>query len=86
MPSVTQGSAMADPNCVALHNNRVMTDEQLETLRRQISVYSTICRQLMEMQGAAWQQPPSSLPSKLHSYNHFFFNLGNKFEGLHISE
>ncbi|XP_071724424.1 WUSCHEL-related homeobox 13 [Rutidosis leptorrhynchoides] len=28
---------------------KVMTDEQLETLRKQIAVYSTICEQLVEM-------------------------------------
>jgi hypothetical protein len=32
---------------------QVMTDEQLETLRRQISVYSTICHQLVEMHKAS---------------------------------
>lgn len=28
---------------------KVMTDEQLETLRKQIAVYATICEQLVEM-------------------------------------
>lgn len=28
---------------------KVMTDEQLETLRKQIAVYATICDQLIEM-------------------------------------
>lgn len=28
---------------------KVMTDEQLETLRKQIAVYATICEQLIEM-------------------------------------
>jgi len=28
---------------------KVMTDEQLETLRKQIAVYGTICDQLIEM-------------------------------------
>jgi len=28
---------------------KVMTDEQLETLRRQIAVYATICERLIEM-------------------------------------
>lgn len=28
---------------------KVMTDEQLETLRKQIAVYGTICEQLIEM-------------------------------------
>jgi hypothetical protein len=28
---------------------KVMTDEQLETLRKQIAVYAAICEQLVEM-------------------------------------
>ncbi|KAI4331356.1 hypothetical protein MLD38_029548 [Melastoma candidum] len=28
---------------------KVMTDEQLETLRKQIAVYASICEQLVEM-------------------------------------
>ncbi|BBM98202.1 protein MpHD6 [Marchantia polymorpha subsp. ruderalis] len=36
-----------------LGSGQVMTDEQLETLRRQISVYSTICQQLVEMHKAS---------------------------------
>ncbi|CAM6024323.1 unnamed protein product [Sphagnum balticum] len=40
-------------------SGQVMTDEQMETLRRQISVYSTICQQLVEMHKACLaQQPP----------------------------
>lgn len=35
---------------------QVMTDEQLETLRRQISVYATICQQLVEMHKATMAQ------------------------------
>ncbi|XP_024025790.1 WUSCHEL-related homeobox 13 isoform X2 [Morus notabilis] len=31
------------------HHVKVMTDEQLETLRKQISVYATICEQLVQM-------------------------------------
>lgn len=31
---------------------KVMTDEQLEVLRRQIAVYATICEQLVEMHKA----------------------------------
>lgn len=31
---------------------QVMTDEQMEVLRRQISVYATICEQLVEMHKA----------------------------------
>ncbi|KAH9533659.1 hypothetical protein CY35_18G063500 [Sphagnum magellanicum] len=40
---------------------QVMTEEQLETLRRQISVYATICKQLVEMHKASLSQQ-SSLP------------------------
>ncbi|KAG0582182.1 hypothetical protein KC19_3G040400 [Ceratodon purpureus] len=40
----------------------VMTDEQLETLRRQISVYSTICQQLVEMHKASVPQQ-AALPA-----------------------
>jgi hypothetical protein len=28
---------------------KVMTDEQLETLRKQIAIYATICEQLVQM-------------------------------------
>nr|ASV45878.1 WUSCHEL-related homeobox 9 [Broussonetia papyrifera] len=31
------------------HHVKVMTDEQLETLRKQISIYATICEQLVQM-------------------------------------
>ena len=31
---------------------KVMTDEQMEMLRKQISVYATICEQLVEMHKA----------------------------------
>ncbi|EFJ33044.1 hypothetical protein SELMODRAFT_404178 [Selaginella moellendorffii] len=40
---------------------QVMTEEQLETLRRQISVYATICQQLVEMHKATI--------SHQHTYN-----------------
>ena len=73
--SVTQGSAMANPNSMPLHNNQVITDKQMETLRRQICVYSTICNQLVEMHRAMSQQRLSSLSSKLHSYNCYLFML-----------
>eukprot|EP00249_Psilotum_nudum_P026089 c31501_g1_i1 orf=2-286(-) len=33
-------------------HDRVMTDEQLKTLRQQISVYSMICQKLVEMHKA----------------------------------
>lgn len=42
---------------------QVMTEEQLETLRRQISVYSTICQQLVEMHKASVSQQ-ASLPGE----------------------
>lgn len=40
-----------------------MTEEQLETLRRQISVYATICQQLVEMHKASVSQQ-STLPGQ----------------------
>lgn len=49
------------PACL-LKYGRVMTDEQFETLRRQISVYSTICSQLVEMHKALMSQQ-SFMPS-----------------------
>lgn len=61
---------------------QVMTDEQMEVLRRQISVYATICQQLVEMHKATMAQQnamsgsrygqSSSLDSALHS-------MGQKF-------
>ncbi|CAN0909150.1 WUSCHEL-related homeobox 8 [Linum grandiflorum] len=43
----TANSSSSSPN--DLLYVKVMTDEQLETLRKQIAVYSTICEQLVEM-------------------------------------
>ncbi|KAI5068345.1 hypothetical protein GOP47_0016690 [Adiantum capillus-veneris] len=61
---------------------QVMTDEQLETLRRQISVYATICQQLVEMHKATMAQQSaisgsrfgqsSSCDSGLHSLGQRF--------------
>jgi len=45
-------------------SGQVMTEEQLETLRRQISVYATICQQLVEMHKASVSQQ-STLPGIL---------------------
>ncbi|KAG0567598.1 hypothetical protein KC19_7G146900 [Ceratodon purpureus] len=45
-------------------SGQVMTEEQLETLRRQISVYSTICQQLVEMHKASVSQQ-AALPGML---------------------
>lgn len=36
----------------------VMTEEQLEVLRRQIAVYATICHQLVELHKASTQEQP----------------------------
>jgi hypothetical protein len=36
----------------ALGYVKVMTDEQMEVLRKQISIYATICEQLVEMHRA----------------------------------
>eukprot|EP00249_Psilotum_nudum_P016282 c25757_g3_i2 orf=575-1642(-) len=44
-----------------LTHGQVMTDEQLETLRRQISAYATICQQLVEMHKAVMAQQ-SAIP------------------------
>lgn len=84
MPSVTQRSAMANPNFVALHNNQVMTDEQMETLRRQICVYSTICSQLVEMHRAMSQQQPSSVPTLLMG-QHMLYDLAQGNPGFRAS-
>lgn len=44
------GNANVDTNANGdLMYVKVMTDEQLETLRKQIAVYGTICEQLIEM-------------------------------------
>ncbi len=49
---------------------KVMTDEQMEVLRKQISIYATICEQLVEMHRALTAQQDSiagqySSPSSL---------------------
>eukprot|EP00250_Pteridium_aquilinum_P010562 c19476_g1_i1 orf=335-1387(+) len=63
------------PACPITPHGQVMTDEQMETLRRQISVYATICQQLVEMhkaivaQGSAtgmWLGPSIPFDSSLH--------------------
>lgn len=84
MPSVTQRPAMANPNFAALHNNQVMTDEQMETLRRQICVYSTICNQLVEMHRAMSQQQPSSVPTLLLG-QHMLYDLAQGNPGFRAS-
>ncbi len=43
----------------------VMTEEQLEALRRQISVYATICQQLVEMHKASLSKEISA-PGQYH--------------------
>ncbi|CAA6663149.1 unnamed protein product [Spirodela intermedia] len=48
---------------------RVMTDEQMEVLRKQISVYATICQQLVEMHKAIYGKPfvhPRTCPRNPH--------------------
>jgi hypothetical protein len=42
-----------------------MTEEQLEALRRQISVYATICQQLVEMHKASLSEEISA-PGQYH--------------------
>ncbi|KAH7283673.1 hypothetical protein KP509_34G018700 [Ceratopteris richardii] len=68
------------PFCPIAPPGQVMTDEQFETLRRQISVYATICQQLVEMhkaimaqQGSAsglWLGPSIPFDPSLHSIGH----------------
>ncbi|KAJ3672329.1 hypothetical protein LUZ60_007050 [Juncus effusus] len=48
--------AMGDNNVLYV---KVMTDEQMEVLRKQISVYATICEQLVEMHKAVTAQQDS---------------------------
>eukprot|EP01018_Ginkgo_biloba_P015096 Gb_29059 [translate_table: standard] len=54
-------------NCsYMLPHNQVMTEQQLETLRRQICVYSTICSQLVEMHKVMSQQASVSREHMLY--------------------
>eukprot|EP00250_Pteridium_aquilinum_P028356 c37002_g1_i1 orf=161-664(+) len=53
---LTSSGVPTDKPDYLLKYGRVMTDEQFETLRRQISVYSTICSQLVEMHKALMSQ------------------------------
>lgn len=58
-PAEFPSSANLSDGClpvVGLLGAQVMTDEQLEVLRRQISVYATICQQLVEMHKATLAQ------------------------------
>jgi len=49
---------------------KVMTDEQLETLRKQIAVYATICDQLIEMHRTlSAQQDLAGSSSFFHSFS-----------------
>lgn len=47
---------------------KVMTDEQLETLRKQIAVYATICEQLVEMHKNLTAQQDLAGPSILLTF------------------
>lgn len=61
---------------------QVMTDEQLETLRRQISVYATICQQLVEMHKATMAQQNAISGSRFgqsSSCDSGLYSLGQKF-------
>ncbi|KAJ7547066.1 hypothetical protein O6H91_08G067200 [Diphasiastrum complanatum] len=49
-------TGLPQPDYTIAQHGQVMTDEQLETLRRQISVYATICHQLVEMHKASVSQ------------------------------
>lgn len=50
------GEAIGDNNVPYM---KVMTDEQLEMLRKQISIYATICENLVEMHKAVTAQQDS---------------------------
>lgn len=52
---------------------KVMTDEQMELLRRQISVYATICEQLVEMHKAVTAQQDLAGPFPSLTPACFFF-------------
>jgi hypothetical protein len=51
--------------CTRRSGQVVMTEEQLEALRRQISVYATICQQLVEMHKASLSKEISA-PGQYH--------------------
>ncbi|CAK8568007.1 unnamed protein product [Lathyrus sativus] len=53
-------------NVVAMYV-KVMTDEQLETIRKQIVVYATICEQLVEMHKSLYAQQDLAGISILYS-------------------
>lgn len=52
---------------------KVMTDEQLETLRKQIAVYATICEQLIEMHRTFSTQQDLAGLSLLFCSSYLFF-------------
>ena len=54
--STTTNANNATTATTVVVRGQVMTDEQMETLRRQISVYATICQQLVEMHKATMAQ------------------------------
>lgn len=56
LPNAAPAEALLQPSAYSMIHGLVMTDEQLETLRRQISVYATICQQLVEMHKAVMAQ------------------------------
>lgn len=53
---------------------KVMTDEQLETLRKQIAVYATICEQLVEMHKSLSAQQDLAGISKFLTLLSLFFS------------
>ena len=57
-------------NNVGIPYVKVMTDEQLETLRKQIAVYANICEQLVQMHKNFTSH--HDLPGFLLSFPHFF--------------
>jgi hypothetical protein len=50
----------------ALGYVKVMTDEQMEVLRKQISIYATICEQLVEMHRALTAHQDSIAGPSVH--------------------
>ncbi|KAH0915698.1 hypothetical protein HID58_030144 [Brassica napus] len=71
---------------------KVMTDEQLETLRKQIAIYATICERLVEMHKTLTSQQDlaaGSLPYSWRSYRNSLFiclfgaNTGGRMGGLY---
>ncbi|CAK9865793.1 unnamed protein product [Sphagnum jensenii] len=68
------GSTLPQPLYASPPGQVIMTDEQLETLRRQISVYATICQQLVEMHKASLANQPPPLPGIIIGGQHLSYD------------